>query len=93
MVEVVMKSSMAAEEQTDEKILMSTRMKCTLGTNPLVSASEFEISTVIDECLSVSDLAREVVATQYIQNTEVDQREEAILRIEADLYRGTVMHA
>lgn len=43
-------------------------------------------STVIDEYLS--DLAGELVTTQYVQSAEVDQREEAILRIETDLCRG-----
>ena len=79
---------MAAEVKADEEMLMSTTMKCTLDTNPLVSASEFGSSAVIDECLS--ELAGEVFATQYVQNTEVDQREMAILRIETALCLGEV---
>ena len=46
-------------------------------------------SAVIDE--SLSHLAGEVAVTQYVQSAEVDQREEAILRIETDLYRGKVV--
>lgn len=66
---------------------MSTRNTCTLDTNPPVAVSVFGSST---ECLS--NLAGEVATTQYVQNTEVDQREEAILSIETALYRGAVMH-
>lgn len=69
--------------------MMSTALNIyTLGTDPPVTVSECRRSTVIEECLS--DLAGEVATTQYVQNAEVDQREEAILSIETDLYRGAV---
>lgn len=50
---------------------------------------KFASRIMIDECLS--DLAGEVVATQYVQNAEVDQREEAVQSIETDLYRGELV--
>ena len=48
-------------------------------------------NSVIDEYLSDLALAGEVVATQSVQNAEVDQGEEAILSIETDICRGAVV--
>ena len=68
---------------------MSTAMSIyTSDTDPPGALSECGRSTVIVDCLS--DLAGEVATTQYVQNAEVDQREETILSIQTDLYRGAV---